>query len=64
MDYSQVRGLSTEVRQKLAAQRPATLGLASRIPGVTPAAISLLLVYLKKRRGPAAGGDLAGGNRS
>jgi len=64
MDYSQVRGLSTEVRQKLAAQRPATLGLASRIPGVTPAAISLLLVHLKKRRGPAASGDLAGANRS
>jgi tRNA uridine 5-carboxymethylaminomethyl modification enzyme len=50
MDYSRVRGLSTEVCQKLAAQRPATLGQASRIAGVTPAAISLLLVYLKKRR--------------
>ncbi len=51
IDYGQVRGLSAEVRQKLMAQRPATLGQASRIPGVTPAAISLLLVYLKKRAG-------------
>jgi tRNA uridine 5-carboxymethylaminomethyl modification enzyme len=49
MDYSQVRGLSTEVCEKLAAQRPATVGQASRIAGVTPAAISLLLVHLKKR---------------
>ena len=50
LDYSEVRGLSTEVRQKLAAQRPETVGQASRISGVTPAAISLLLVHLKKRR--------------
>ncbi len=50
-DYDGVRGLSNEVRAKLRAQRPATIGLASRISGVTPAAISLLLVYLKKRRG-------------
>jgi tRNA uridine 5-carboxymethylaminomethyl modification enzyme len=49
MDYSQVRGLSTEVCQKLTAQRPTTVGQASRISGVTPAAISLLLVHLKKR---------------
>ena len=49
-DYEQVRALSFEVRQKLARHRPATLGLASRISGVTPAAISLLLVHLKKRR--------------
>jgi tRNA uridine 5-carboxymethylaminomethyl modification enzyme len=49
-DYARVRGLSNEVRGKLAAQRPETLGQASRISGVTPAAISLLLVYLKKRR--------------
>ncbi len=48
LDYARVRGLSSEVRQKLAAQRPATLGQAARIPGVTPAAISLLLVHLKK----------------
>ncbi len=50
LDYDQVRGLSNEVRQKLRAQRPATLGMAARIPGVTPAAISLLMVYMKKRR--------------
>jgi tRNA uridine 5-carboxymethylaminomethyl modification enzyme len=48
-DYARVRGLSAEVRQKLARQRPETIGQASRISGVTPAAISLLLVYLKKR---------------
>lgn len=50
LDYAQVTALSIEVRQKLQAQRPATLGQASRISGVTPAAISLLLVHLKKRR--------------
>lgn len=49
-DYSQVRGLSNEVRAKLIAHRPETVGQASRISGLTPAAISLLLVYLKKRR--------------
>ena len=48
MDYTEVRGLSAEVSEKLQRQRPATLGMASRIPGVTPAAISLLLVHLKK----------------
>ena len=47
--YSQVRGLSKEVAQKLNAQQPETLGLAGRISGVTPASISLLLVHLKKR---------------
>ena len=47
--YSGVPGLSNEVSQKLKAQRPETLGQASRIPGMTPAAISLLLVYLKKK---------------
>ena len=49
-DYARVRGLSNEVRGKLAGQRPQTIGQASRLSGVTPAAISLLLVYLKKRR--------------
>ena len=48
LDYSLVRGLSTEVMQKLAQHRPLTVGQAARISGVTPAAISLLLVYLKK----------------
>jgi tRNA uridine 5-carboxymethylaminomethyl modification enzyme len=50
LDYGQVAALSFEVRQKLAQHRPATLGLASRVSGVTPAAISLLLVHLKKKR--------------
>lgn len=50
LDYSVVQALSHEVRQKLQTQRPATLGQASRISGVTPAAISLLLVHLKKGR--------------
>ncbi|MCP3952689.1 MAG: tRNA uridine-5-carboxymethylaminomethyl(34) synthesis enzyme MnmG, partial [Desulfobacterales bacterium] len=48
LDYSFVRGLSNEVRQKLSEQRPDTIGQASRIPGITPAAISLLLVHMKK----------------
>lgn len=48
--YDQVSGLSNEVRDKLVAQQPQTLGRASRIPGVTPAAISLLLVHLKRQR--------------
>jgi tRNA uridine 5-carboxymethylaminomethyl modification enzyme len=50
LDYSQVSALSFEVRQKLASHRPETLGQASRISGVTPAAISLLLIHLKKGR--------------
>jgi tRNA uridine 5-carboxymethylaminomethyl modification enzyme len=50
LDYMQVPALSIEVRQKLNKHRPETLGLASRISGVTPAAISLLLVHLKKTR--------------
>jgi len=50
LDYGQVTALSFEVRQKLLRHRPATLGQASRISGVTPAAISLLLVHLKKKR--------------
>ncbi len=47
-DYQRISGLSTEVKQKLMAVRPATVGQAMRISGVTPAAISMLLVYLKK----------------
>jgi len=49
IDYSLVKGLSNEVRQKLIDVRPETLGQASRIPGMTPAAVSMLLVYLKKK---------------
>ncbi len=48
LDYRQIKGLSSEVCQKLMQHRPTTIGQASRIPGITPAAISLLLVYLKK----------------
>jgi tRNA uridine 5-carboxymethylaminomethyl modification enzyme len=48
LDYSRVAGLSNEVRQKLAAIRPATVGQAARVPGITPAAVSILLVHLKK----------------
>lgn len=50
LDYSQVKGLSNEVVQKLMNIRPETIGQASRVSGVTPAAISLLLVHLKKRQ--------------
>jgi tRNA uridine 5-carboxymethylaminomethyl modification enzyme len=49
LDYQGVAGLSHEVRQKLAASRPETIGQASRLQGMTPAAISILLVHLKKR---------------
>ena len=49
LDYQKVSGLSSEVKQKLSEQRPATVGQASRIPGITPAAVSLILVSLKKQ---------------
>ncbi|MFI9651682.1 tRNA uridine-5-carboxymethylaminomethyl(34) synthesis enzyme MnmG [Guyparkeria sp. GHLCS8-2] len=49
LDYAEIPGLSNEVRDKLSQQRPATVGQAARIPGVTPAAVSLLLVHLKRR---------------
>jgi tRNA uridine 5-carboxymethylaminomethyl modification enzyme len=49
LDYAEVRGLSTEARQRLSEVRPATLGQAARVPGITPAAVSLLLIHLKKR---------------
>jgi tRNA uridine 5-carboxymethylaminomethyl modification enzyme len=48
LDYCEVRGLSAEVQQKLNQHRPQTIGQAARISGVTPAAISLLLVHLKR----------------
>ncbi len=48
LDYNLVKGLSNEVREKLIQHKPLNLGQASRIPGITPAAISLLLVYIKK----------------
>jgi tRNA uridine 5-carboxymethylaminomethyl modification enzyme len=63
IDYRAVRGLSVEVRQKLELHRPETLGQAARISGITPAAISLLLVHLKRREPRtttrAAGGEAA-----
>ncbi|MFI4889481.1 MAG: tRNA uridine-5-carboxymethylaminomethyl(34) synthesis enzyme MnmG [Steroidobacterales bacterium] len=49
LDYALVPGLSNEARQRLIDVRPATLGQAARVPGLTPAAVSLLLAYLKKR---------------
>ena len=54
LDYADVRGLSTEARQTLSRQRPQTIGQAARISGITPAAVSLLLVHLK-RAGAKAG---------
>jgi len=62
IDYSEVRGLSFEARQKLSQHRPETIGQASRISGITPAAISLLMVHLKRglgRRGKQADGSAA-----
>ncbi len=56
LDYRSVRGLSIEVQQKLNQHRPETLGQASRIQGITPAAISLLLVHLKRRGSPVREG--------
>ena len=52
LDYSQIRGLSAEIQEKLSRARPVNLGQASRISGVTPAAVSILMVYIEKfRRG-------------
>jgi len=50
VDYARVPGLSSEVRQLLSRHRPSTVGQASRIAGVTPAAVSLLLVHLRRAR--------------
>ena len=61
MDYRMVRGLSIEVSQKLSAVMPKTLGQASRISGVTPAAISLLWIHIKRLR---AGRNLASGEQA
>ena len=61
LDYREVRGLSVEARQKLSQHRPATLGEAARISGITPAAISVLLVHLKRRlAGTHSGPDARG----
>ena len=53
--YENVVGLSNEVKQKLSEARPQSLARASRLPGVTPAAVSLLMIYLKKERKRKAG---------
>jgi tRNA uridine 5-carboxymethylaminomethyl modification enzyme len=50
INYSDITGLSNEVRQKLSVARPASIGMASRMPGMTPAAVSILLVHIKKRK--------------
>jgi tRNA uridine 5-carboxymethylaminomethyl modification enzyme len=50
-DYSRISGLSREVREKLTRVRPRSLGQASRVPGITPAAMSLLSVHLKRIKG-------------
>jgi len=63
LDYGAVDGLSNEVRQKLLAARPDTLGRAGRVPGVTPAAVELLLIHLKKRGALAAAGRSDPGSR-
>ncbi len=66
LDYMQVSALSIEARQKLSKHRPETLGQASRISGITPAAISLLLIHLKKGRfkGFAANDNAGAGNEA
>ena len=62
LDYAEIDGLATEVRERLSRVRPATVGQAARLPGVTPAAISLLLIHLRRRgwlRPPREGDDAA-----
>jgi tRNA uridine 5-carboxymethylaminomethyl modification enzyme len=61
LDYAAVQGLSREVREKLSRHQPRTLGQASRVPGVTPAAVSLLLVHLKRGRGRRPDGRVMDG---
>jgi tRNA uridine 5-carboxymethylaminomethyl modification enzyme len=48
LNYDRISGLSAELQQKLKTAKPTTLGQAKRIPGITPAAISILLIHLKK----------------
>ena len=61
LDFARVDGLSNEIRQKLTEVRPANLAQAGRVPGVTPAALSLLLVHLKKREASDIGRAIAHG---
>jgi tRNA uridine 5-carboxymethylaminomethyl modification enzyme len=60
LDYAQLRGLSNEVRQKLAATRPRTIGQAARMDGITPAALTLLVAHLKRRGRGARSAAAAG----
>jgi tRNA uridine 5-carboxymethylaminomethyl modification enzyme len=48
-DYARVQGLSAELREKFQQHKPSTVGQAARIPGVTPAAVSLLVIHLKRK---------------
>ncbi|MDP5238899.1 tRNA uridine-5-carboxymethylaminomethyl(34) synthesis enzyme MnmG [Uliginosibacterium sp. 31-16] len=64
LDFSQVSGLSKEVQQKLKQHKPETLGQASRIQGITPAAIGLLMVHLKKRELLAKAGRISQGDEA
>lgn len=57
LSYESIRGLSIEAIERLSAARPETIGQASRLSGITPATISLLLIHLKKRRSPSSGPD-------
>ena len=51
MEYKNIRGISTEVKEKLDRVKPLSIGQATRISGITPAAISILMVYLRKASG-------------
>jgi tRNA uridine 5-carboxymethylaminomethyl modification enzyme len=65
LDYAELRGLSNEVRQKLVALRPRTIGQAARLDGITPAALTLLVAHLKRqRRAPKAIGRKAAGPKA
>jgi tRNA uridine 5-carboxymethylaminomethyl modification enzyme len=64
LDYATVRGLSREVQQKLNRHRPETVGQAERISGITPAAISLLLVHLKRGAKPEAAAKARAGGQA
>ena len=61
-DYSAISGLSSEVREKLTRVRPRDLGMAARIPGVTPAAVTILQLHLELRRARQRAGRLAQGD--
>jgi tRNA uridine 5-carboxymethylaminomethyl modification enzyme len=59
MDYALIPGLSNETREKLKQARPATIGAASRIPGMTPAAITTVLIYINKQKSGKGAADAA-----